>query len=99
MVDSFLKGQMQVHQVSFVANSTDEFADIFPDYPTINALGCEAVLNVPVVEDERVIGTVNFLDAAGHFTAERVVQLESLVRHQKPALIAAMKAVAGTTDG
>lgn len=78
----------------FVANSTDAFRDHFPDHATINALGCEAALNLPVAEGGTVVGTVNLLDAAGHFTPERVVALTDLVARHREDLAAAMAALA-----
>lgn len=79
---------------SFVANTTAEFALYFTDHALINALGCEAALNMPVVDDAGlVVGTVNILDAQGHFTPERVTLLEALIARHRPALLAAMARV------
>ncbi|MDO5643410.1 MAG: GAF domain-containing protein [Paracoccus sp. (in: a-proteobacteria)] len=78
---------------SFVANSTAEFAPYFPDHALINALGCEAALNIPVPDGRQITGTVNMLDKAGHFTPERVAMLESLIATHRAALLAAMAAV------
>jgi GAF domain-containing protein len=78
---------------SFVANSTPEFAIYFNDHALINALGCHSALNMPVSDGGQVVGTVNVLDVAGHFTPERVAALESLVAAHRPALLAAMAQV------
>lgn len=79
---------------SFVANETAGFAPYFADHAQINALGCEAALNMPVADAaEQVVGTVNILDAAGHFTADRVARLEALVAAHRADLLAAMAAV------
>lgn len=76
---------------SFVANSTAEFAPYFADHPLINALGCEAAMNIPVPDDAgQVIATVNILDAAGHFTPARVSLLEALVAQHRAALLEAV---------
>ena len=75
---------------SFVANSTEGFADVFSDHPLINQLGCESVLNVPVIEQDKVVGTVNFLDGKNHFTPERVTALENLVNAHHQALVTAL---------
>ena len=76
---------------SFVANSTLEFSGYFPDHALINALGCEAAMNIPVTDDTgQVVGTVNILDAAGHFTPERAARLEALVAAHRTELLAAM---------
>jgi hypothetical protein len=78
---------------SFVANSTGEFAALFADHALINALGCHSALNIPVVRDDGlVVGTVNILDVAGHFTPARVAHFEALVALHRPALLAAIAA-------
>ncbi|MFC7704518.1 GAF domain-containing protein [Plastorhodobacter daqingensis] len=79
---------------SFVANSTPEFAIFFGDHALINSLGCEAAMNIPVADDTgRVVGTVNVLDAAGHFTPDRVTRLEALVAEFRATLLAAIAKV------
>jgi len=65
------------HQ-TFVANSIEEIADVFPDYPLIQSLGCESCMNVPIVVGGHVMGTLNCLNVAGHFTPERVAAAEGL---------------------
>lgn len=81
-------------RLSFVANTTAEFAIYFSDHALINALGCEAAMNIPVPDDAGlVVGTVNILDAAGHFTPEHVAALESLVAQRRADLLAAMALV------
>jgi GAF domain-containing protein len=63
---------------TFVANDIDAIAAVFPDHALIASLGCESVINVPVTLGGRVIATVNCLDAAGHYTADRVAAAEAL---------------------
>jgi hypothetical protein len=49
---------------------------------------------VPVLRDDgEVAGTVNLLDAEGHFTPARVAALEALVARFRDDLLAAMAAV------
>ena len=76
----------------FIANSTEGFSDVFSDHPLINSLGCESVLNVPVIEHHKVVGTVNFLDTKDHFTPDRVATLQSLVAANHDALVTALTA-------
>lgn len=79
--------------ISFVANSTPEFATYFVDHALINALGCQAAINIPVAQDGVVLGTVNILDKAGHFTPDCVAKLEALVDTHHAALLAAFATV------
>ncbi|MEX2365996.1 MAG: GAF domain-containing protein [Pseudohongiellaceae bacterium] len=83
------------NQKPFIANSTEGFSDVFSDHPLINALGCESVLNVPVIDRNKVVGTVNFLDAKDHFTADRVAALQNLVAAHHDALVAALASELG----
>lgn len=79
---------------SFVANTTAEFAPLFPDHAQINALGCHAALNIPVKRaDGVVVGTVNILDAEGHFTPARVAAFEALTDRHRAALLAEIAAI------
>ncbi|MGY8990518.1 MAG: GAF domain-containing protein, partial [Rhodospirillales bacterium] len=69
---------VDVRHETFVANSIDEIADVFPDYELIQSLGCESCLNLPIIIDGRLRGTLNCLDAAGHYTPEKIAAAETL---------------------
>ncbi len=63
---------------TFVANTIEEIAEVFPDHPLILSLGCESVMNLPAVVDGEVLGTLNCLGGRGHFTPDRLAQAEAL---------------------
>ena len=65
-------------QQIFVANTIDDIAKVFDDYELIRSLGCESVINVPVVIDGAVLGTINCLHEAGFYTPDRVEAAEAL---------------------
>jgi len=65
-------------QQVFVANDIGEIADVFPDHELIRSLGCESCLNIPVVIGGAVLGTLNCLDVAGHYTPRRIEAAETL---------------------
>ncbi|MDX8348115.1 GAF domain-containing protein [Cognatiyoonia sp. IB215446] len=77
----------------FVANSTAEFAPYFADHALINALGCEAALNIPISADGKVVGTVNVLGARDIFTEDRVAALNQVVADYRAALVTAFDKV------
>ena len=70
--------QVEGRQETFIANTIDEIADVFPDHELIQSLGCESCLNLPIVVNNEVIGTLNCLHKAGHYTPERVAAAETL---------------------
>lgn len=71
---------------TFVANTPPEFAKYFFDHALIVSLGLGSCINVPVVEAGRVLGTVNILAEAGHFTPDKLVAYQALVAEASPAL-------------
>jgi hypothetical protein len=62
---------------SFVANTIDEIAKVFPDFELIRSLGCGAVVNLPVVLDDELAATINLLHVEHFYTPERVAALEA----------------------
>lgn len=52
----------------FIGNSREIIRNKFPDYETIESLGCGAVINIPILYDGQVLGTVNLLHEEGYYT-------------------------------
>lgn len=78
-------------QNTFVANTPPEFAKYFFDHELIVSLGLGSCINVPVVDGQAVLGTVNILAEAGHFTPDKLAAYEALVAEASPALVAALR--------
>lgn len=70
--------QVLREQQTFVANDIEGIAAVFYDHELIRSLGCESVINVPVVIAGGVVGTVNCLHEAGFYTPERVARAQAL---------------------
>lgn len=70
--------QVQERHETFVANSIEEIAAVFPDHELIKSLGCESCLNLPIVVQGTVIGTLNCLHEAGHYTPARIAAAQNL---------------------
>jgi GAF domain-containing protein len=77
-------------QQTFVANTTPEFAKYFFDHALISSLGLGSCINVPVVNQGRVLGTVNLLAEEHHFTAERLAAYHALMAAHHAGLVAEM---------
>lgn len=76
---------------TFVANSIEEIASVFPDHELIRSLGCESCINIPIIFKGTVIGTLNCLDRADHFSPERVAKADTLKTSGALALLVALK--------
>jgi GAF domain-containing protein len=77
---------------TFVANTPPEFALYFFDHELITSLGLGSCINIPVVEGDEVLGTINLLAEAGHFTPQRIAACQALVQADHAALARAMSA-------
>ena len=62
---------------SFVANTIEDIARVFPDYELIASLGCGSVHNLPVVIKGELVATINMLHEANYYTPERVAKAEA----------------------
>ena len=74
----------------FVANTIADIAKVFPDYELIDSLGCQSVVNMPVVLGGELVGTVNMLDVEGYYTPQRVADIREVLA--VPAKLAALVA-------
>lgn len=71
----------QVHgeKKMFVANTLTDISQVFPDYELIGQLGCGSVINLPVVLEDTLVGTVNLLHEEQYYTPERIALAEALL--------------------
>ena len=76
--ESYWSDVVMRDQQTFVANTIDKIAEVFPDHPLILSLGCESVMNLPIIVAGQVMGTINCLDGPGYWTAARLEQAEEL---------------------
>jgi hypothetical protein len=59
--------QVLRHRQPYLGRTPAEVQAVFFDHELIASLGCGSVLNLPVVWDGRVLGTVNLLHEAGWY--------------------------------
>jgi hypothetical protein len=57
---------------AYVGRGPEDIRAAFLDHELIFSLGCQSVLNLPVVFDGRVLGTVNLLHQAAWYTEDHV---------------------------
>ena len=52
----------------FIGYDAADISDVFADHELIASLGCASVLNLPVLWDGKVLGTLNLLHEAGFYS-------------------------------
>ena len=75
----------------FIANTTAEFAPYFPDHALINSLGCHSAMNVPIIENSKVIGTINILNVQNHFTRAKAQLIQDFLNLYHEKIVNAMR--------
>lgn len=61
---------------TFVANTLEDIATVFPDAKLVGSMGLGSVVNIPIRENGTLVATVNISDAEHHYTPERVAFCE-----------------------
>lgn len=79
MADTRITDLMLNERMPVLSDGADAVRESFYDHELIFSLGCESCLNVPVVVADEVIGSVNMLHAAGHYTQERITAASALI--------------------
>lgn len=65
----------------FLGKDKEAVRSFFFDHATIEALGCGAIINVPVIQDGNVIGSINILDAEGAYDERSVEAAVAIAEH------------------
>ena len=79
----------------FVANRPEDFRELFSDHALIESLGISSILNIPVIEKGKVLGTINILGPKDHFTPQILERYQAAMMLRYEALVQAMKADVG----
>ena len=64
---TFWSDRVLREQKPYIGRTYDDIRSVFFDHQLIRSLGCESVLNLPVVLDRRTLGTINLLHEAGWY--------------------------------
>ncbi|MCW5720699.1 MAG: GAF domain-containing protein [Devosia sp.] len=63
----------------FVANTIEDIAKLLFDHELINQLGCQSVVNAPIIIKDELVGCMNMLDVAHHYTPERLQAIRDVL--------------------
>ncbi len=64
---TFWSQQVLVEHRPWIGYDVDDIRAVFFDHTLIASLGCDAMLNLPVVHDGKALGTINISNAAGWY--------------------------------
>jgi hypothetical protein len=72
----------------YIGRSAEDIRAVFFDHELIASLGCASVLNVPVVWNDRLLGTLNLLHEAAWYGEEDVVAAGAFAALAVPGFLA-----------
>ncbi len=73
----------------YVGYTAKDIRDVFFDHELIASLGCDSVLNLPVIADDgAVVGTVNLLHEANWYTPEHAARGKAYAELLVPSYLA-----------
>ena len=73
----------------YIGVNADDIRKAFPDHKTIEDLGCASVLNIPLVFDGAVLGSINLLHEEGFYKPHHIAPARLLASFALPALVLA----------
>jgi hypothetical protein len=56
----------------YIGRNYDDIRAVFFDHELIRSLGCESIINLPVVYDGKPLGTINLLHEAGWYGEQHI---------------------------
>jgi hypothetical protein len=74
-------------QRPYLGNDYDAVKAVFFDHELIRSLGCESVLNIPVVWNGRALGTINLLHEAGWYRKDDIPLARTIAALAVPAYL------------
>ena len=78
----------------YTALTIEAIAEDFFDWKVIQSLGCESIANIPVVVGGEVIGALNLLHEAGHYTPDRLARAGEILPFATIAFLCAHREAA-----
>lgn len=71
----------------YIGVNADDIRAAFPDHETIAGLGCASVLNIPLVYDGVILGSVNLLHEEGFYKPRHIAPARLLASFALPAMV------------
>ena len=73
----------------YIGVDVNDIRAAFPDHKTIEELGCASVLNVPLIYDGAILGSVNLLHEEGFYKPHHIAPARLFASFALPAMVPA----------
>ena len=77
--------QLLIGQRCYIGYNADDIREFFLDHELIHSLGCDSILNVPVVYDGETLGTCNLMHEEGWYNEDDIETAMAIANIAAPA--------------
>ena len=71
----------------FFGESKNQIKKLFFDYKKIFSLGCGSIINIPIINDQKILGTLNILHKERFYTIKSVKMIQPYAQLLSPYFI------------
>ena len=72
---------------SFFGENKNQIKKLFFDYEKIFSLGCGSIINIPIINDQKILGTLNILHKERFYTIKSVKMIQPYAQLLSPYFI------------
>ena len=72
---------------SFFGENKNQIKNLFFDYEKIFSLGCGSIINIPIINDQKILGTLNILHKERFYTIKSVKMIQPYAQLLSPYFI------------
>lgn len=73
-----------VEKKEYIGTNFKQIKKLFFDYETIKSLGCGSIINLPVINNNRVLGTLNILHKENYYTKNSLKEVRDFAQLLTP---------------
>ena len=76
-----------IEKKEFLASNFNEIKKLFFDYKIIHSLGCGSIINIPILNNKKILGTLNVLHEEKYYTKKSVNNIKPFAQLLAPYFI------------
>ena len=76
-----------IEKKQFLASNFKEIKKLFFDYEIIQSLGCGSIINIPILNNKKILGTLNVLHKEKYYTKKSVNKIKPFAQLLAPYFI------------
>ena len=76
-----------VNKKEFLGSNFNQIKKLFFDYEVIKSLGCGSIINIPIISNKKVLGTLNILHKENYYNKKSISDVKNYAQLLAPFFI------------